>query len=259
MQPGATPKLEDLAGRAFSFYPPILNIEHNEWTFKEATWSEVLVANSKSEQEIWIPRRFVGEISQIDKPVMIVGLHRELEYKAGTVWPHERRVVEMPASPPLPPIPAEPALRPPTTRSGRRRKPTGTESRIERLIAMSLGIGLVACILIIAVVRLGPLRSRVVYTSADQDYLELTNQDDYFSVVRKLGSPAEDRWRSDNGELQYRLLSYPKRAYSVILMGTARNDARYIGAMDRNWRLLHYVELPNSRNTASMMRTLPKF
>ena len=34
--------LEKLGKRPFSFYPPVLNIEHNEWLFERATWSEVL-------------------------------------------------------------------------------------------------------------------------------------------------------------------------------------------------------------------------
>jgi hypothetical protein len=54
-------------------------------------------------------------------------------------------------------------------------------------------------------------------------------------VVRKLGTPAEDRWQSETGAIQFRSLSYPQRGYFVILMGDARPGARYIGAMDQNW------------------------
>src|SRR5271169_350715 len=88
--------LEYLGNRAFSFYPPILNLENNEWFFRRASWAEILVMNSRSKEEIWIPRRFLGEISQIEDPVVIVGLVKELEYRAGAVWPHQRRVIEMP-------------------------------------------------------------------------------------------------------------------------------------------------------------------
>src|SRR2546427_9258778 len=90
--------LEHLGNRPFSFYPPILNVEHNEWFFRRGTWSEILVVNSRDGQEIWIPRRFLGEISQIEDPVVIVGLVKELEYKAGAVWPHQRRVIQMPVA-----------------------------------------------------------------------------------------------------------------------------------------------------------------
>ena len=81
--PPIPPSLEHLATRPFSFYPPIVNVEHNEWLFRKATWSEILVVNCKSGAEVWISRRFVGEVSRIDDPVLIVGLNRELEYKGG--------------------------------------------------------------------------------------------------------------------------------------------------------------------------------
>src|SRR5258706_14292678 len=88
--------LEHLGVRPFSFYPAILNIEHNEWLFRKATWSEILVYNMKSKEEIWIPRRFIGEISRIEDPVVIVGLVKELEYRGGAILPYQRRIIQMP-------------------------------------------------------------------------------------------------------------------------------------------------------------------
>src|SRR3954454_16309056 len=90
------PPVEHLGQRPFSFYPPILNTEHNEWIFRRATWSEILVVNTKTNTEIWVPRRFMGEISRIEEPVMILGLLKELEYKSGQVLPSSRRVIEIP-------------------------------------------------------------------------------------------------------------------------------------------------------------------
>jgi len=52
MSASPIPELDGLGGRAFSFYPPILNIENNEWELREATWSEILVHNTKSDLEI---------------------------------------------------------------------------------------------------------------------------------------------------------------------------------------------------------------
>ena len=43
-----------------------------------------------------MPRRFLGQVSRIEEPVMVVGLVKELEYKAGALLPHVRRVIEMP-------------------------------------------------------------------------------------------------------------------------------------------------------------------
>jgi hypothetical protein len=252
--PPIPPSLDQMSRRAFSFFPPILNVEHNEWRLRKTTWSEILVVNAKSDLEVWIPRRLLGEVSSIDEPMMIVGLNKELEYKAGAVWPHERRVLEMPAAPHAASARATGGSVPShATRGG-----SATESRVGRLVAVVLGLGLLVCGLAVFLFRVGPLRA-VKFTATDQDFLALSRNDDFFAVVRKLGPPAEDRWREKGGELQYRALWYPQRRYFVILLGTDRSDARYIGALDGNWRVIHYVDLPNGASTASMLRGLERF
>src|ERR1017187_179907 len=90
------PSLDQLAGRTFAFYPALLGVVHNEWRFEKATWSEILVTNTQTGSEIWIPRRLVGEVSRTDDPILIVGLNRELEIKSGMVVAHQRRVISMP-------------------------------------------------------------------------------------------------------------------------------------------------------------------
>jgi hypothetical protein len=94
--PPIPPALGNLAGRPFSFYPAIRGIEQNEWVFRKATWSDMVVVNRKTAEEISIPRRFVGEVSIVDDPIVIVGLLRDLDYREGAVWPCQRRVIEMP-------------------------------------------------------------------------------------------------------------------------------------------------------------------
>jgi hypothetical protein len=37
-----------------------LNIEHNEWQLREATWSEMLVHNTKMDLEISVPRQVLS-------------------------------------------------------------------------------------------------------------------------------------------------------------------------------------------------------
>ncbi len=87
---------DQIGRRAFSFYPAIIGIEHNEWILRRVTWTEIEVMNAKTSQELLIPRQFVGEISAIEEPFLIAGLIKELEYKSGIVLPHRRRVIEMP-------------------------------------------------------------------------------------------------------------------------------------------------------------------
>ena len=87
---------ESLGRRPFSFYPPIVNVEHNEWILRRANWTDFQVINTKTKDELCVPRRFVGEGALVEEPVMIVGLVKELEYREGAVLPHVRRVIEMP-------------------------------------------------------------------------------------------------------------------------------------------------------------------
>ena len=255
--PPIQPPLEALGARPFSFYPPILNVEHNEWKYRRATWSEILVANARTGDEVWIPRRFLGEMSSVDEPVVIVGLVKELEYKGGSVWPHQKRLIEMPAAAggfPLatPDVPSEPA---PVI--GIRME--SADSRIGRFVGTVLLIGILTCLVTVTVYRQGVLRPRLSYTVKDQSYLELNHTDDYYSVVRKLGAPTTDHWKSESGEIQFRALSYPQRSYVVILMGADRKTAKYVGTLDSNWNPVHSIQMRSGGDTSSMLRGLAKF
>jgi len=257
--PPIPPSLDHLTTRPFSFYPPIVNIEHNEWLFRKATWSEILVVNCKSGEEIWISRRLVGEVSRIDDPVLIVGLNRELEYKGGTVWPFQRRVIAMPVaaggSPMAPGAVAERGAPAPVV--GIRLE--SNDRRIFKLIAAALPVAVLLCLAALRMAQVGEVRQSVVFTTKDQQYLTLNGRDDYLAVVQKLGKPATDHWQSESGELQCRALGYPDRKYTVILMGSARQSAVYIGTMDENWKPVHSVELHSGGTTASLLRTLKRF
>jgi hypothetical protein len=94
--PPIVPSLFHLAARPFSFYPAIAGVAHNEWRLRKATWQDWLVVNSRTSEELSIPRRFVDEVSSTDHPVLIVGLLRELQCRNGVALPFERRVIEMP-------------------------------------------------------------------------------------------------------------------------------------------------------------------
>lgn len=247
------PALEDLGERHFSFYPAILNIEHNEWRLERAAWSEILVVNAKTGQEVWIPRRFVGEVVRVDEPVMIIGLRKELEYKAGAVWPRERRLLSMPkAGSRFLMSDGTPGAR----RSGGGGGPASpAETRISRLIG---GVLLLAISLLVVAVVV--MNRPVSYKGMEQLALELNGSDDYSSIVRKLGAPSSDHWRPEAGEaLQYRALRFKGEPYTLVLMGMDRDSARYIGALDKDWKVVHSVRLPGGGDTLAILHTVPKF
>ena len=111
---------------------------------------------------------------------------------------------------------------------------------------------------VVMVTREGTLRQRHVYTETDGKFLDLSPRDDYYSVVQKLGAPAEDHSTTKAGDLEFRSLWYPQRSYYVILMGAERNNLHYIGTMDKDWNVIHSV-MKGNVSTAPMLRGLQRF
>jgi hypothetical protein len=249
------PLVEHLAGRPFAFYPAILNVEHNQWFFRKSTWSEIVVVNSKSSMELSIPRRFVGEVSSIDEPVLIVGLLRELEYRDGTVWPYRRRVLEMPLA-----VGAENPHD--TSRSpaiANRRGPAPVvgirlETRRSRRTVKLVGGAMAAAVFLggVSLVRENSIRPRPL---TGRSLMALTAVDSYASVVRKLGPPGADRTVIQDGT-PYRALTYSGRRFTVILDGS---DSHYVGAVDSNWNPIHSVTLSSGESSATLLRGLKRF
>lgn len=257
------PGFEALSGKKFSFYPAIRNIAHNEWTFERATWAEALVLNIQGGQEVWIPRNYIGSVSSADEPVLIVGLNRELEFKAGAVWPHRKTVIEMPA--PRVPRPLDPGKTPSAPASGVPATPE-TESQMGRFVGGALALALAACLMLVAVVSGGfpnPLEWfwRVSTETADQRYLGLNSADGYHDAVIKVGKPEKEQWlTTKEAQIQFQLLWYPSRSYTVVMLGSSRGDTRYIGTIHApSRRLLDSVRLSGGGSTASMIRNLPEF
>jgi hypothetical protein len=261
VSPPIPPPFDDLANRPFSFYPPILNVEHNEWLYRKATWQEILVANRKTGTEIWIPRRFLGEVSRIDHPVLIVGLIRELEYRGGAVWPYERRVLQMPlavgGSSVTGPV-AAPERRGPAPVVAIRLE-SHTDRRMFKVVG---GVLAVSVMVYVAALNLNLLRIPRPRNAApsfrDHSFLALSGLDDWAAVVAKLGPPGSDRWQSESG-VQYRALGYPEHRYTVILGGTDRAGARYIGTLDDRWRPIHWAQLPGMESSQPLLRGLKRF
>jgi hypothetical protein len=252
-----TSDFEHFAGRGFSFYPPILSVEHNEWTYVEGSWSEIRVKNTGSDFDLWIPRRYIGEVSQVEDPVMIIGLNQELIYEGGMVIPHRRRVVEMPRTTnvPLPSVTVKATSPPPSVF----RTDSSTEKNIGMLIVGVLAVAIIGTFLTVMLTRDKNTGGRISFEPVLQVVLDLTAEDDYYSVKRKLGEPAGDRWRAATGEMQYRALDYPELGITVLLMGNDREHIRYIGAKGTGWKNVHVVKHPGGGDTASILRSLNEF
>jgi hypothetical protein len=259
--PPIPPSLDHLTTRPFSFYPPVVGVEHNEWLYRKATWSEILVVNCRTGTEVWIPRRFIGEVSRVEDPVLIVGLNRELEYKGGAVWPYQKRVLQMPVAvnAPAAQFPTPPPSSPPVPAPIIGIRLERSDKAIFRMIGIAVAVAIGLYILAVSLTRIGDVRQRTVtYTAADQSFLELSRNDDYTAIVGKLGTPGSDRSR-EVGSIEYRALGYPERKYHVILMGADTRTARYIGVVDDNWKPLHSVELHQGGTTLSLLRNLNRF
>jgi hypothetical protein len=228
----------------------------------------MVVANTGSDLVVAVPRRYFGQISQVEEPVMIVGLSRELEYKTGSVWPTERKVLAMPPKVVQMRRPAGSAETEPKSPGGLKAimglGDTGTDTRISRMIMTVFGAVVFVGLLVWALVEFTPA-AKPTFVAKDQAYLELTRDDDYHAVVRKLGQPQLDRFKATEGEIRYRALTFRDRGYVIILMGTDQDAVRYIGALSystdkkKDWHPLHYVEFARGATTLSMLRALPKF
>src|SRR5581483_242703 len=254
--PPIPPPIAQLGTRPFSFYPALLNAGHNEWIYQSATWSDILVRNTKTNQDVSVPRRYLGEISRVNGPVMIVGLTAELEYRAGVVWPVERRVIEMPRAVNDIPRPRRAPLREARASVVGIRLENERSSRVGRVVAASVALGMAGCVLAISLSRGGVLATHAFYTPPAQVDLPFTPLDDRAAVVREFGEPAQDRWLT-RSDVQYESLAYPQRRLYVILIGKNliskdRATMKYLGAMDWNWRPVHGASFGS-------LRRLPRF
>jgi hypothetical protein len=88
--------LDYVGHRRFALYPAVGDLEPNEWVLGAASWSEVQVVNSRTGGEMWIPRQYIGGVSDRYDSVLVVELTKELEYRSGALEPRVKRVIEMP-------------------------------------------------------------------------------------------------------------------------------------------------------------------
>jgi hypothetical protein len=233
--------LQQLGGRRFSFHPPIRNVDHNEWIYRRASWNEVVVVNTRSGIEACIPRSFVGDVSFVDDPVVIVCLRRELQWIENSVRAWRAPVIEIPIAPheggeaiPHPDHPA-PVV------SIRLDRP---ESRASLKLGVGLVLTAVGCLIAADIAR---------------SYLHTGSGDDYASVVRRMGAPdSEHSVRTADGHV-YRLLRYSGRGSVIVLSVGADADGHYLGALDLNGRVLNAATMRNGVGAGPLLRSLPPF
>jgi len=240
-------------GRSFAFYPPILGIAHNEWRFRRATWTDVVVVNTKSGDEACIPRSFLADVSAT-APVVIVGLKRELEWREGMAVPYRRPVVELPI-----------AVGGNTSAAPRPRRPapvvnirldSHTPSATGRKAVVVVMLGVVAAAVVADVARPGEVIEMIEGVRAHRVWQQLKPGDDYSAVVSKLGQPDVQRTFIDEKGEVFRSLEYPSGRFTAILEGTTQEDARYVASLDARGRILG---TPSGGVSAARLRSLPRF
>jgi hypothetical protein len=248
--------LEQLGNRPFSFYPAIRNIQHNEWQLRRAQPDEIQVMNTKSQQEVWIPRGFLSGVSSIEEPFVIVGLFKELEYREGIVVPHVRRVIQMPlAANDIP----RPWLNPPPE-SGQLAPVVGIrvegtpESQKSRKMLVAVAAGILTCVVGMVIFRDATAGTRARFLRpVTRLALPFRANDDYESVVSRIGYPESSRSRPAPDGRAFYLLRYPDRAFTLVLLGGDRIHALYIGAFGRGGRVIHSVTLSDGHDSTALL------
>ena len=229
--------LSELRNRTFAFFPAIVGADRNEWRLRTATLSEATVENVQTSQQLTIARHWLGEISSVEAPVLIVGLVKELELREGAVIPHRRKVLEMPRAVNAGPFHATASEHKAPVVAIRTELAKAT-SPARRWLRGGLAAGVITCIAAGVLLRDAPLGGRYGIFRGAFRSLRLTSLDDYEAVVEKLGRPvSEDRLRTGDGT-PYLRLWYPRPGIAVILSGEG-DKARYAGALNSSGHVLH--------------------
>jgi hypothetical protein len=61
------------------------------------TWTEVHVVNAHTASQVWVPRQYVGGVSDATGLILVVELTKELSLSRDGVAPAIKRVIEMPS------------------------------------------------------------------------------------------------------------------------------------------------------------------
>jgi hypothetical protein len=252
--PGSLPSpLDTLGGRSFSFFPPIVNLPHNQWRYRESTWSEFCVVNTATGAEIWIPRIFLGEISLID--VAIVGLRRELEWKAGAIAAVRRTVIEMPLA-------VNDVPRPPRTSEAATVIPIRLEPPLRSLRGRKIGVavmlGAVGLTFIADIARQVDWQRRAEAFRFGRAWRKISPGDTLQTVIAKVGPPEGDKTFTSSEGLRFRVLSWPRRQLKIVLMATGSEEEHYLGTVGAADQVLQFVQV-SGEDVPRLLRSATRF
>lgn len=251
------PPLDEIGRRHFAFYPSIWNLEPNEWILSSATWVDAQVVNARTGQQIAVPRRYIGAVSETDDPILIVGLTKELEYRENALWPRVRKVIEMPVAVndprPFRIFDARPEGPAPVVGI---RLESSEESRAGKLLTAA-GIGaVVVSLLVVGVFSTGIIDGRPGAHPVWQSSLGFTPHDTYASITRRLGPPTSDRRMQSADGKEFCVLEYSRIAI-VLMRAPGEDQARYLGTVNQSGRILHSVPVAPGTNPNALLESLP--
>jgi hypothetical protein len=186
---------------------------------------------------------------------MIVGLSRELEWHDGAVVPRQRRVIELPVTVDHGRAVSRPGHLAPVINI---RLEPESDTRTRKWIGVAAVLGAVAFTIVAGATRQTQAHMHPDLFHAYRSYLQLGPDDDYDTVIRKLGHPASVGTRQD-GDRIFRTLTYTSRHYSVVLMGSTAmpNATRYIGAVDLRSRVLDAVRFRDGSSAERFLKLKP--
>ena len=247
--PPVPPPLTDLGQQPFRFSPPILGPAHNQWIRGQTHWNDVQFVNTKTGQEAWIPRRFLGSVSFTDDGEAIVRLAKELELRNGLVTPLRPRIIEMPLSGPMVETATRTCTGPAEVVSIRLER--DSESRVGRLLLASLAVGLAGCVVLVSLYHGEVIAAHVPYARRSSSNLTFSRFDDERAIIHRLGEPSAKQWKTGQDGEAVRTLSYPARGVAVVLAGPDRNHLRYRATHNLSrgtFRPPFYAALPEMRS-----------
>ncbi len=246
------PAFEQLGSRRFVLHPAIENAGANEWTYRRATWSEIIVRNAVTGLDFCVPRRSFGSAYDSDYGVAVISLLEPLEFRDGVVRPRRCRVIQMPL-PAFDAAASVPDKSPAAVVSIT--LDTRHETRAGRIAGGAIALGVIGCLAVAGYsLQGGDIHRRAVVSSLDQTYLGLTSHDTFNSAVRALGRPISDRSVIVPDGHRLRLLDYPDRGFRAVFLTDV-----YVGAVDEHGRVLQSVQMPDGGTSHALLRFLESF